>query len=44
MAESAKVVFDGIERGLDNRLGVISNQYLHPEGRQLIAGDWGPSE
>jgi hypothetical protein len=39
--ESAKVILDGIEGGLDKRLGAISNQYLHPEGRQLIAGAWG---
>lgn len=42
--ESAKVILDGIEGGLDKRLGVISNQYLHPEGRQLIAGAWGAVE
>lgn len=42
--ESAKVILSGIESGLDKRLGDISNQYLHPEGRQLVAGAWGGVE
>ncbi len=39
--EEAKSWMEAAEAALDQRLGQVSNQDLHPENRQWISGAWG---